>query len=63
MRDTTRDVHAQLKALRLNGMAIAWGELMEQGGDTVDVKVVVANYSMLKRPIWSAGSAPSLFVG
>ena len=34
MRDTTRDVHAQLKALRLNGMAIAWGELVEQGGDT-----------------------------
>jgi DNA replication protein DnaC len=27
-----RDVPAELKALRLNGMAGAWGELMEQGG-------------------------------
>ena len=34
MRDMTLDVHAQLKALRLNGMAIAWGELVEQGGET-----------------------------
>ena len=30
---------------------------------SVDVKVVVANYSMLKRPIWPARSAPSLFAG
>jgi DNA replication protein DnaC len=38
MRDTTRDVHAQLKALRLNGMAVAWADLVEQGGDsTLDV--------------------------
>jgi DNA replication protein DnaC len=34
MRDTTNDVQAQLKALRLNGMATAWGDLVEQGGDT-----------------------------
>jgi DNA replication protein DnaC len=34
MRDTTQDVQAQLKHLRLNGMAIAWGDLIEQGGDT-----------------------------
>ena len=34
MRDTTRDVHAQLKALRLNGMAVAWADLVEQGGDS-----------------------------
>ena len=34
MRDTTTDVQAQLKALRLNGMAAAWADLNEQGGDT-----------------------------
>lgn len=34
MRDTTNDVQAQLKALRLNGMATAWVDLTEQGGDT-----------------------------
>lgn len=33
MRDTTHDVQAQLKALRLNGMAAAWADLTEQGGD------------------------------
>ena len=33
MRDTTIDVQAQLKALRLNGMATAWADLTEQGGD------------------------------
>ena len=33
MRDTTNDVQAQLKALRLNGMAAAWADLTEQGGD------------------------------
>lgn len=34
MRDTTQDIHAQLKALRLNGMAVAWADLVEQGGDS-----------------------------
>jgi DNA replication protein DnaC len=34
MRDTTNDVLAQLKTLRLNGMAVAWADLNEQGGDT-----------------------------
>lgn len=34
MRDTTRDVQSQLKALRLNGMASAWADLTERGGDT-----------------------------
>ena len=34
MRDTTNDVQAQLKALRLNGMAAAWADLTEQEGDT-----------------------------
>ena len=34
MRDTIIDVQAQLKALRLNGMATAWADLTEQGGDT-----------------------------
>jgi DNA replication protein DnaC len=34
MRDTANDVHAQLKTLRLNGMAAAWADLTEQGGDT-----------------------------
>jgi len=36
MRDTTTtiDVQAQLKALRLGGMAAAWADLLEQGGDT-----------------------------
>ncbi|MEY2953536.1 MAG: hypothetical protein RLZZ401_1623, partial [Pseudomonadota bacterium] len=33
MRDTSNDVQAQLKALRLNGMAAAWADLTEQGGD------------------------------
>lgn len=33
MRDTANDVQAQLKALRLNGMAAAWADLTEQGGD------------------------------
>ena len=33
MRDTSTDVQAQLKALRLNGMATAWADLTEQGGD------------------------------
>ncbi len=37
MRNSNRDVHAELKALRLNGMASAWSELMEQGGGaTID---------------------------
>lgn len=31
MRDTSIDVQMQLKALRLNGMAVAWAELTEQG--------------------------------
>jgi len=34
MRDNPIDVQAQLKALRLNGMATAWADLTEQGGDT-----------------------------
>lgn len=34
MRDAAIDVQAQLKALRLNGMASAWADLTEQGGDT-----------------------------
>jgi DNA replication protein DnaC len=34
MLDNTNDVLAQLKALRLNGMAAAWADLNEQGGDT-----------------------------
>ena len=36
MRDTTTtiDVQAQLKELRLGGMAAAWADLLEQGGDT-----------------------------
>ena len=34
MRETSIDVQAQLKALRLNGMATAWADLTEQGGDT-----------------------------
>lgn len=34
MRETSLDVQAQLKALRLNGMATAWADLTEQGGDT-----------------------------
>jgi DNA replication protein DnaC len=34
MRDTDNDVQARLKALRLNGMAAAWADLTEQGGDT-----------------------------
>lgn len=36
MSETTRDVQSELKALRLNGMASAWADLMEQdGGSTV----------------------------
>jgi hypothetical protein len=32
-----RDVQAELKALRLHGMASAWADLMEQdGGSTID---------------------------
>ena len=34
MRETSINVQAQLKALRLNGMATAWADLTEQGGDT-----------------------------
>ena len=34
MRETSIDVQAQLKALRLNGMATAWADLPDQGGDT-----------------------------
>ena len=34
MRDMNIDVQAQLKALRLNGMASAWADLAEQSGDT-----------------------------
>jgi DNA replication protein DnaC len=34
MRETSIDVQAQLKALRLGGMAAAWADLTEQGGDT-----------------------------
>lgn len=29
-----RDIQLELKALRLNGMAAAWAELMAQGGDS-----------------------------
>jgi DNA replication protein DnaC len=32
MRDAKRDVHSALKVLRLNGMASAWADLMEQDG-------------------------------
>jgi DNA replication protein DnaC len=32
MRDAKRDVHSALKELRLNGMASAWADLMEQDG-------------------------------
>jgi DNA replication protein DnaC len=32
MRDSKRDVHSALKELRLNGMASAWADLMEQDG-------------------------------
>lgn len=35
MRETSIDALAQLKALRLNGMAKAWVDLTEQGGDTI----------------------------
>jgi DNA replication protein DnaC len=36
MSEATRDVQSELKALRLNGMAGAWADLMEQdGGSTV----------------------------
>ena len=29
--ETVRDVQLELKALRLHGLASAWGDLMEQG--------------------------------
>ena len=32
--ETVRDVQADLKALRLHGMANAWGDLKAQGGGT-----------------------------
>ncbi len=36
MPDSQRDVQSELKALRLNGMASAWADLMEQdGGSTI----------------------------
>ena len=36
MSDSKRDVQSELKALRLNGMASAWADLMEQdGGSTI----------------------------
>ena len=36
MSDPKRDVQSELKALRLNGMASAWADLMEQdGGSTI----------------------------
>ena len=36
MHETERDVQSELKALRLNGMASAWAELLEQdGGATI----------------------------
>ena len=31
-RQVQRDIQAELKGLRLNGMAAAWGDLVEQGG-------------------------------
>ena len=34
MREPSTDVQMQLKSLRLNGMATAWADLTEQGGDT-----------------------------
>lgn len=34
MRDAKRDIQAELKALRLNGMATAWADLTAQGGDS-----------------------------
>ena len=34
MHDARRDVQLELKALRLNGMAAAWAELMAHGGDS-----------------------------
>lgn len=34
MREHSTDVQTQLKSLRLNGMATAWADLTEQGGDT-----------------------------
>jgi DNA replication protein DnaC len=37
MRDSKRDVQTSLKGLRLNGMASAWADLMEQdGGSTIE---------------------------
>ena len=34
MHEAKRDVYGELKALRLNGMAGAWAELVEPGEDT-----------------------------
>lgn len=34
MREPSTDVQMQLKSLRLNGMATAWADLTERGGDT-----------------------------
>lgn len=37
MHDAERNVQSELKALRLNGMASAWADLMEQdGGSTIE---------------------------
>ena len=33
MRDAATDVQTRLRGLRLNGMALAWAELVEQGGE------------------------------
>jgi DNA replication protein DnaC len=32
-RPTQRDIQAELKSLRLSGMALAWADLLEQGGN------------------------------
>ena len=32
-RPTQRDIQAELKGLRLSGMAMAWADLVEQGGN------------------------------
>ena len=37
MHDSERNVQSELKALRLNGMASAWADLMEHdGGSTIE---------------------------
>ena len=37
MHDAERNIQSELKALRLNGMASAWADLMEQdGGSTIE---------------------------